>query len=392
MLAPEVVVFAVIRKIAVSLPSRIVAGVVAAYLLFAWLGFEPLTRWLAPKIVADKSAHRLSIERARFDPLRLTIQLGGVKLTEPDGKPLLGFNELLVDFQLVSLFKRAYTFKELRLSEPDVQIDIDSDGRLNWMRLVDAFATAPQDKPASDEQRLPRFLIEHAVLSKGRVSVEDRRPGGAFRSVAEPLDLELHELSTLPEDKGDHVLSVRTSFGAQVRWKGELGLNPLLARGDVVVDELQLARIWPALRSPLRMAPPEGKVGLTFAYRVSHESGRLAAQVEQFALNLQGLTLRGANDRDAALVLDQVAFSGGRFDLVERSVSLDAIQIDGGRIALERAADGQFNVQQWLPVAAGADSPAPVSGAANDKPWRVAVGRVGVDSSAFMASRPSRIR
>ena len=37
------VVFAAVRRVAVSLPSLIVAGLVAAYLLFAWFGFQPLT-------------------------------------------------------------------------------------------------------------------------------------------------------------------------------------------------------------------------------------------------------------------------------------------------------------------------------------------------------------
>ncbi|MCW5657585.1 MAG: DUF748 domain-containing protein [Burkholderiaceae bacterium] len=364
------------------------AGMVAAYLLFAWFGFEPLTRWLAPKIVAEKSAHRLTLERAKFDPLRLTLQLGGVRLDQPDGKPLLGFSELLVNFQLSSLFRRAYTFKEVRLSEPDVQVHIDADGRLNWMRLVQAFAGAPEPQTQPEAQALPRFLIERAVVQGGRVGLQDQRVAGGFRAVAEPLDLELNDLSTLPEDKGDHVLSVRTSFGAQVRWKGELGLNPLVARGDVAVEELQLARIWPYLRSPLQMAPPEGQAGLKFAYRLSHDDGRLTAQVEQLALDLQGLTLRGADDRDATLKLDRVALSGGRFDWAERAVSLEAIQIDGGRIALQRAADGRFNLQQWLPPAGGGAAPAAAAAAAaaaaggGDKPWRFSVGRVAVDGVA----------
>ena len=371
---------AIVRKVAFSLPSLIVAGLVAAYLLFAWLGFEPLTRWLAPKIVADKSAHRLTIERARFDPFRLTVQLGGVKLTEPDDKPLLAFEDLLIDFQLASVFKRAYTFKEVRLSAPDVRIEIDNGGRLNWMRLVDAFAGPPGEK-AEGEGGLPRLLIEHAVLHKGRVDFQDQRFGGGIRGAAEPLDLELNDLSTLPQDKGDHVVSVRTSFGAQVRWKGEFGLNPLVAHGDVAVDELQLARIWPYLRRPLQIAPPEGLVKLTFAYRVGHEQGRLAAHVEQMAIDLQAMTLRGQNDSDATLVLDRVALSGGRFDVMQRTGSLDAIEISGGRIALERSADGQLNVQQWLPPAggAGAATPAPDSTATSDATWRFAVGRVALD-------------
>jgi hypothetical protein len=181
-------------------------GLIAAYLLFCWLAFEPLVRWMAPKWVAERSAHRLEIERARFDPLRLTLQLSGLRLADPEGRPLAGLRELVVEFELASVIQRAYTFKEVRLTEPDVRIDIDANGKLNWMRFVGALAGPPQAEPGGDKG-LPRVLIQHAVLQKGRVALDDRRGGGSFRSAAEPLDVELNDLSTLPEDKGDHVLS-----------------------------------------------------------------------------------------------------------------------------------------------------------------------------------------
>jgi hypothetical protein len=372
-----------IRRIALGLPALIVAGLLGAYLLFAWLGFEPLTRWLAPKIVADRSAHRLTIGGARFDPFRLTVQLTDVKLSEPNERPLLAFDALWIDFELESLFKRTYIFEQVRLSKPTVQVDIDPQGQLNWKRFVDAFAGAPNgEAQAAADEELPRVLIHHAVLHEGHVSLEDRRTGSSFRTTAEPIDLELRELSTLPDDKGDHVVSLRTSFGALVRWKGELGLNPLTARGEVAIDELQLQRIWPYLRRPLQIAPPEGQAQLTFAYRVRQEGGRLAAQVEQLALQVQQLRLRGVDDREAALSFDRVAMSGGRFDLVSRTGSLDAIQVDGGHIALERSSDGRLNVQQWTRPASDRP-PEPAAAASPDEPrWRFSVGRVGIDGVA----------
>ena len=370
-----------LRRIALSLPALIVVGLFGTYLLFAWLGFGPLTRWLAPKIVAEQSAHRLTIGGARFDPFRLTVQLTDVKLSEPDDKPLLAFDELWVDFELESVFKRAYVFKHVRLTAPDALLDIDPNGQLNWARFVDAFGGTPKAE-AAEEKALPRVLIHHAVLQTGRVGVEDRRTGSSFRTAAEPLDVELHELSTLPEDKGDHVVSLRTSFGALVRWKGELGLNPLTARGDVSVDDLQLQRIWPYLRRPLHVAPPEGQVNLTFAYRVAQEQGRLAAHVEQFALQVKQLAVRGVDDREAALSFDRVALSGGRFDLASRTGSLEAIRIDGGKVALERAADGRINVQQWtLPASDRAAAPAS-AGTPGEERWRFSVARVDVDGVA----------
>src|SRR5882757_1425349 len=111
----------------------IVGGLVMAYFLFGWFGFEPLVKWAAPKFIADKSGRHLTMEQARFDPLRLSVDLRGVALTEPDGKPLLKLGRLFVDFEAVSLFKRAYVFDEIRLSEPAVQVELRADGHLNWL-------------------------------------------------------------------------------------------------------------------------------------------------------------------------------------------------------------------------------------------------------------------
>ena len=75
--------FALTRTLLLKTPAKIAAGLIAAYFLFAWFGFEPLIKWAAPKFIADKSQHRLQIETARFDPLALSLSIKGLKLTEP---------------------------------------------------------------------------------------------------------------------------------------------------------------------------------------------------------------------------------------------------------------------------------------------------------------------
>src|SRR6185437_4394491 len=112
-----------LRRILLSLPVLIVAGLVVAYLLFAWLGFEPLLRWAAPRFVADRSGHVLTIAHARLDPFRAAVDLQGVKLSQPDGRPLLSFAELYVHFEVTSLVRREYDFAQIRLREPVADIE-----------------------------------------------------------------------------------------------------------------------------------------------------------------------------------------------------------------------------------------------------------------------------
>ena len=127
-----------LRSLLLKTPFRIALGLVAFYFLFAWFGFEPLVKWAAPKYIGDKSRHHLEIQAAKFDPLRLSVDLKGLKLSEPDGKPLLAFDELFVDFDAASLFKWAWTFDRIRLVAPRVRVELRSDGSLNWMALIEA--------------------------------------------------------------------------------------------------------------------------------------------------------------------------------------------------------------------------------------------------------------
>jgi hypothetical protein len=127
-----------------AIPTAAVGALALIYFLFGWFGFEPLVKWALPKYVAEHGGRQLSLAQARFDPLHLSVDLHGIKLTEPDGKPLLAMERLFVDFDAASVLKRAYVFDEVRLAEPVVAVEIRHNGQMNWLDFVDAFVGPPQ--------------------------------------------------------------------------------------------------------------------------------------------------------------------------------------------------------------------------------------------------------
>jgi hypothetical protein len=385
---------AFLAALLVKTPARIVLGLVAFYFLFAWFGFEPLVKWAAPKFIADKSRHALSIAEARFDPFALSVSVKGLKLAEPDGKPLLAFDELFVDFEAASLFKWAYTFDAIRLSGPRARVELRPDGRLNWSALIESF----KDEEEEPEKPLPRLLIRRIALEKGRVDLADRKVD--FETSLNPLSLTLTELSTLPEDKGAYTLATTTDLGARVRWKGQLTLKPVLATGELAVDGLPLPKLWPYLESKLRMAPPEGVAALGLKYRVGWADKKLSLNLDELGLSVQGLALRGSRDAAPAVALERIALTGGRFDLGKRSLDIGEIALTGGRVALTRAADGRIDLQDWFPPAEPGKEPAAPAPAAPparaapgkaaaaapapaESPWRIGLGRFGLDGLAL---------
>ncbi len=387
-------VFALIRTVMLKTPAKIGIGLLAFYFLFAWFGFEPLLKWAAPKYIADKSRHTLQIESARFDPFALSVSIKGLKLAEPDGKPLLAFAELFVDFSAGSLFKWAYTFDDIRLSAPAAQLELRRDGSLNWTALIEALKSR-DDEP---EQPLPRLLIRRIVLEKGRVALADHKVG--FATALNPLDLTLRDLSTLPDDKGAYRLAATTQTGARIRWKGDVSLKPMRASGELAVDRLRLARYWPYLQGKLALAAPQGTAALALHYRAAYADKKLSLQLDNLGFELQGFALQGLHARQPAFKLDRLALSGGRFDLEKRALDIGEITLSGGKLALQRDQAGRLDIQDWFaPAEAAANSPVNVpantaakmppaadpaqGGAAKPAeaaPWRVHLNRVAVNN------------
>lgn len=351
-----------LRSLLLKTPVKIALGLVAAYFLFAWFGFEPLLKWAAPKYIADKSGHTLSLAAAKFDPLRLSVDLRGLKLVEPDGKPLLAFERLFVDFDAASLFNRAWTFDEIRLSSPDARVELRADGSLNWSALIEALKSEDEE----EDKPLPRLLVRAISVEKGRIAFSDRKVD--FNTTLNPLDLTLTNLSTLPDDKGAYTLAATTKMGARLRWKGGLTLQPLTANGEIGIDQWALARAWPYLDAKLNMAPPAGSVALALNYRLAYADKKLSLLLDRIGLDLDGLVLRGNDADHDTLVLDKLTLSGGAFDLEKRQVDLGKIALSGGKLALRRDRAGRLDLLDWLPPTAPASAPAPEGTAPG---WRV---------------------
>lgn len=367
-----------LRSLLLKTPIQIALGVIAAWFLFAWFGFEPLLKWAAPKYIADKSQHSLSLQAATFDPLRLSIDLKGLKLAEPDGKPLLAFDELFVDFEAASLFKWAYTFDNIRLVAPKARVELRADGSLNWAALIEALKSEDEE----EDQPLPRLLIRQVALEKGRVEFADRKV--SFETTLNPLDLTLTDLSTLPDDKGAYTLAATTHLGARIRWKGEVTLKPLVASGELGIDKVTLANYWPYLASKLNLAPPEGVAGLALNYRVGYADKRLSLLLDKLGLKLEGLALRGNKATQDAITLDHVALTGGRFDLGKRQLDIGEIALSGGKVDLRRDRAGRLEVMDWFvssPAPAGTEEQ-PLAPADKEKagaPWRVNLARFSLN-------------
>ncbi len=312
--------------------ALVVVGLAAVVLLFLWQALPRIIQSQAEKFVAEKTGHRLVMDRPEFNPFQLALRLGKLQLSDPDGKPLFGFDGLLVDISGASITQRAFVFDAIRLDGPAATLVELPEGKLNWTPFLDAL----KSKEAQPEEKagLPRLDIRSFVLARGKVDFADRRGIGAgFETRIEPIDLELQNLSTLPDRDGRFAVKAKTAMGASVELVGQVDLNPVTVAGTFSLADLQLAKLAPYLRTVLPV-PPEGVARATAHYQAGNVGNKFDATVDQIQATLTDLRVTLKDAAGPVASVDSVEMKDGRFQLASQELTLAALAVNGGKLAL----------------------------------------------------------
>jgi uncharacterized protein involved in outer membrane biogenesis len=299
-------------------------GLVAAFLLFAWLILPRIIQDQAEKFIAEKTGQHLTMNRPEFNPFELSLHLSGLRLTQPDNAPLLAFRDLVVNLSAASLYRGAIIFDGIRLDGLEATVVLLPDGKLNWSALIDAL----KRKDQSPSSELPKLEIRHFALTGSRLDFSDKKRSPAFATRVEPLDIELTDISTLPDETGQYQLRARTTFGANIAWHGEVSLSPLSTKGSISVEDIDLARLSPFFRD-MPIAPPAGEAGVSAEYQLAYAAGHMDLNLEHVNAKVTDLTLHGNGKSAPAVEVAAIAAKEGRFNLAKNEFALDALAISG---------------------------------------------------------------
>ena len=170
-------------------------GIVGLYAIVGFLVVPPVTKHVALKEL-PKALHReVNIDKIRFNPFTLALRVTGFGVKEKESTELFaGFDELLVDFQLASIFRRAPVLREVRLQAPKVKVVRNQDGSYNFSDLIEQPSSKPPEPAAKGAP--PRFSLNNIQIFDGRVDFDDR-PAAARHEVRE-INIAVPFLSNLP--------------------------------------------------------------------------------------------------------------------------------------------------------------------------------------------------
>lgn len=313
--------------------------------LYALLGF-----FILPGValrVANQQLSQLATVPARLDrielnPFSLELQLWGLHVGEPE-QPQLAFQRLYANLQLDSLWRGGLHLADVELERARTEVLFDKDGKLN---LTSLFKLPPsEEKPAQEEPSEPFPLrVERIALIENSVHFLDQRPSEPVEFLYDSLNLELKNLSTLPDDNADMQMVATGPYGGRIDWQGQITLSPITSQGQLKVSDGKFNAFWPYVRDAAPLVLEDGHFNLSTDYSLS-----LAKNTELLLNNTQANISSFAikSPEGKPLVrLEQLQVADTSLDLVKQQVVVGSIRSQKLETWAAREKDGQLDWQK----------------------------------------------
>ena len=179
--------FRVARRVGLG----VLGVLICLFLVYAAVGFWVLPSYLksrAQSMASEKLHRQLVIHKLELNPFTLTLNVEGLRLSEPDSEAhFVSFDRLQVGLSAFSILRMTPVVTELTLVKPFVRVVRFSDGTLNFDDIAGLFrepeGEKPQGEPATQpqtaearraERQNRRFGIYNVQIVGAQIELEDR--------------------------------------------------------------------------------------------------------------------------------------------------------------------------------------------------------------------------
>ena len=373
---------------------------VALMIIYTLAGF-----FLAPYLIKRQATRfareslqcLVDMEEVRVNPYTLILEIRNVDLKERDGSPLLAFKAFFVNFEISSLWRRAWTFADVRMDDPVVNLQIKPEGRINFVDLAGRIPKKENEGKISlqekteEEVRLPCVIFEHIALNQGRLVFTDRSRPTPGSITLETIGLQFKNLTTVPDKKGVYSFEAALPHGGKVTGSGDVSLHPLRSEGRLKAAGFKTASVWAFLQDEILLDEPKGDVDLEARYRFANDAKSPSLVIEGLKVLVSALALKDRGDREPILSVDTIRLDDGRFDLASRSFEVGELALSRGRATADINEQGRLNWRGLLRAGGDPLSPTSKAEAAEGRPWRVTLKAFTLDDFTVAYSDRSRL-
>jgi uncharacterized protein involved in outer membrane biogenesis len=295
------------------------------------------------------------------------VNLDRVQIQNVAAQPLLNFDALKAKIKKINF--QTVTLEQLTLSKPELWLEIDKQGKINWQTLLqnndeqeksakrldkNGQITSTKQEPANTQvgdlkqkTTVPKSVVSIASLlvSDGKLHVNDVYYACPDqRTEISAIGLKLNQFSTAT-DAGASSFSISALIGNQQQIKAEGNLNPdkLELTAKLSLDDIQAA-YFQSYVTPYLAARLHGSLSLQTQINL-HQNLLTIAE-----LNVQAhhFDLQSQEKDQGGMGFTGVSVKQADIDLAQRHADINGIVVRGLRADISRDQGGRWNWQKML--------------------------------------------
>ena len=339
------------------LARNLMVGLGGLLALYALVGFLLLPWWLEkalPEQLEQRMGWQAEVTAIRFNPFSFRLDARGFAARDAGGEPVTAFELLRVDLSFLNLFRGVIGFDEIRLTEPDLRLDLLEDYSVNYARDWRQANPAIQgEEPAQEGTSAgpPKLYFKQVLIDGGQLLFRDFSQEQPAEFQIAPLDLTIRDLATWPREGEDSRYSVMAAVGSQtIAWEGELSVNPLYSEGRLKFSDIGHGPLAHFLAPYLPWQLQDGYLTVESDYWLSNDNG-FELVTSNGTLNITDLAVSlAAGDAEPALSTPGLSVEGISFDLTSREARVGMIVLDQLFVSATREPEGRIDWLDSLPA------------------------------------------
>lgn len=305
--------------------------------------------------VADNTTRVLTLDKVRFNPLTLTVEIAGLHLSGPDGiGEFLAFERLRIALSLRSLYDRALIMRRVTLDGPRLHLVRTGANSYDIDDLLALAKTAEETPPPTAEPEKPLlYSFNNIELRNGLIEFIDRGLAEPKTHTLTDLNLSVPFIGNIPYVVDLFVTPELRGVvnGTPLLFQGRLkpfkdGAETLLEVNLIGLNLVEYASYYPG-DLPVRVQNGDLDTALNIVYRVSTDRKPEIIVSGDAGLNNLQLALPDGSPLLKMKTL-QVTFDPSRplendfrlATLFIREPELDAVRSHGGEWSIMRLAAG----------------------------------------------------
>ncbi|NRB42853.1 MAG: DUF748 domain-containing protein [Pseudomonadales bacterium] len=357
--------------------------------LYALLGFFLLPHVLQKQLVEQltpMTERAVSVGEVKFNPFLLTLSIKDFSIESKESDQplkLIQWQELFIDFEASSLFHLAWTFKEIRWSQPHVYVGLLENGRFSFDDILDRVLGTNEEavelsSAEETEDYIPSVRITKFILSDAAIRVKDKSREGDNLLDLSPISFSLNRFSTEVDTKEDNGYGLRLvgKKGGSLEWDGALTLRPMSSKGRLKLTNIDLAQFVEFYKEQLGFDVPVALLSFETDYEIFQEP-EWGVQLSNGHYRLRDFKLIDEQSQATLIDMPELDISGVAVNSVKQQALIEKISIKKTALALTQYKDGTLSIDHALDFSAFESA---------EDPSKLALAEEGVEAKAQAAA------